>query len=480
MPDSINDLWYNALSPNTRGVDLAVGSIQQRWRDNFCVPALPLWDVVSSGGSTVAASQGVLTVATGTTAGGFVELVSKETFTFPFRGLFSVQTGTRQANTHHYMEFISVNDETGIPDGRNTVAWNIGGTISTTVTNGGREVTSDGQRPAVLGPNSVNTTASYAMFELEPTTEEVGFHTRSVDTAVGRGISYIQHSRIPDPTAKYKLRIRSMNHAAWLNVTGAVAGTGNVIRLTVTAHGYATSNVVWVEYLNGVTNGAAQVRGNYTITVIDANTFELQGTSFVGTYIAGSGRCALAAAPAANVNLQFQFASVQDYSEVTAEITSGRGNGTAGAALPVRIVDTTNTSGGTAVSVTPSAGVMSVTPTASASWKGRTYLNSAASTNATLIVGASGVGLLNILLSNNGASAAFFKLYDKATAPVPGTDVPVLVIPIPAGGYESVKLNDSGLIATNGWGFAITNLIADADTTAVAAGQVKVAITRTL
>jgi hypothetical protein len=99
-------------------------------------------------------------------------------------------------------------------------------------------------------------------------------------------------------------------------------------------------------------------------------------------------------------------------------------------------------------------------------------LNSAASTNATVIKGSPG-SLHSLVLSNNGGAAAFAKLYNKATAPTVGTDVPVLVIPIPAAGIASLDLTQ-GVAFSLGIGLAITNLIADADATAVAAGQVKV------
>ena len=99
-------------------------------------------------------------------------------------------------------------------------------------------------------------------------------------------------------------------------------------------------------------------------------------------------------------------------------------------------------------------------------------LNSAASTNATLIKGSAGT-LHSLVLSNNGGAAAFAKLYNKATAPTVGTDVPVAVIPVPAGGFASLDVVN-GIPFSLGIGLAITNLIADADATAVAAGQVKV------
>lgn len=106
------------------------------------------------------------------------------------------------------------------------------------------------------------------------------------------------------------------------------------------------------------------------------------------------------------------------------------------------------------------------TPTAS-------NVNSAATTNPTVVKGSAGT-LYNIGASNIGAAAAFIKLYNKATAPTVGTDVPLLTLSVPAGGNVDFDLGPMGHRFGTGIGLAITNLAADTDTTAVAAAQVKV------
>ena len=77
-------------------------------------------------------------------------------------------------------------------------------------------------------------------------------------------------------------------------------------------------------------------------------------------------------------------------------------------------------------------------------------------------------------LTNIGAAVAFVKLFDKATAPVAGTDVPMQTISVPANGVPVTIDCGEGTQFNAGLGLAITNLIATADTTAVAAGQVRV------
>lgn len=337
MPKNVNDYMWGAFAPNG-GESLSIDSVPLVWQLPLTGAVSDAWDVTSSGGVTAALSSGLLTIASGTTAGGYIELLSKQVFSFPSRLMSMVQSGaTRQANTHHYVEFVQV-DDFGVINEVGSCGWNIGGSVSTTVTQGSYEVQSHGLRPQASAASTVTTTAGGGLFEIEPSLDEVGFYTR-VAEAMGssRAASYVKQQQIPDANGTYKLRIRSMNHAAWKSVTGAVAGTGNVIRLTVTAHGYATSNVVWVEALNGVTDNGGRVRGNYTVTVVDANTIELQGTVFGDTYVSGSGRVALAAAPAASINFQFLSLVVMESNELAVEVTSGRGSGVAGQSLPVML-----------------------------------------------------------------------------------------------------------------------------------------------
>jgi hypothetical protein len=134
-------------------------------------------------------------------------------------------------------------------------------------------------------------------------------------------------------------------------------------------------------------------------------------------------------------------------------------------AVPVGVVS------GTITSVTNSG-----TPAAPAT---PYFVNSAATTNGALILTGTS-GLQAFYASNIGASDAFVKLYNKATAPTVGTDVPEMVIKVPAGGEKELSPGFNGYRFPLGLGIAITGLAADTDTTAVAAGQVKVKISRTV
>lgn len=95
---------------------------------------------------------------------------------------------------------------------------------------------------------------------------------------------------------------------------------------------------------------------------------------------------------------------------------------------------------------------------------------SAATTNATSLKASSG-NLYGIHLHNSGAAAVFFKLYNKASAPTVGTDTPVTTVSIAAGGRVDFD-NVQGEAFSTGIAYAITNLVADSDTTAVTLNQV--------
>lgn len=112
------------------------------------------------------------------------------------------------------------------------------------------------------------------------------------------------------------------------------------------------------------------------------------------------------------------------------------------------------------------------------------FVNSAASTNGALIITGTS-GLQAFYATNEGASPAYVKLYNKATAPTVGTDIPEMIIPIPAAvggvpGVASLPIGFSGFRFPLGLGIAITRNAVHTDVTAVGAGEVKVKLSRTV
>lgn len=101
--------------------------------------------------------------------------------------------------------------------------------------------------------------------------------------------------------------------------------------------------------------------------------------------------------------------------------------------------------------------------------------NSTADTNLAFIKASAGT-FFAANFWNAGAATAYVKLYNKTSAPVLASDVPVMVIDIPAGKSWQANLCPTGYRFSTGIAIAITGGVADTDTTAVAAAQVKVAI----
>ena len=71
--------------------------------------------------------------------------------------------------------------------------------------------------------------------------------------------------------------------AAGKRITNAVNNGSGLVRLTITAHGYSTGYAVTTTNVNGVPGA----NGTFLVTVINANTFDLQGSVFSGAYVSG-------------------------------------------------------------------------------------------------------------------------------------------------------------------------------------------------
>jgi hypothetical protein len=193
-------------------------------------------------------------------------------------------------------------------------------------------------------------------------------------------------------------------------------------------------------------------------------------------------------APASTTTWTIGMVGVTNYDSVNVAINNVRPQIRTNGGAPV-IVEGGNLTG--IATVTTVTGVTTVstvtnvtnagTPTAPAT---PYFVNSAATTNGALVLTGTS-GLQALYATNIGATAAFVKLYNKATAPTVGTDVPEMIIPVPAAvsgvpGVAQIRPGFNGYRFALGLGIAITGGVADSDTTAVAAGQVKVKLSRTI
>lgn len=125
--------------------------------------------------------------------------------------------------------------------------------------------------------------------------------------------------------------------------------------------------------------------------------------------------------------------------------------------------------GSASLIVTPSA----ASPTSSG-FGTHYHLISAASTNATSVKSSAGL-IGTITVSNASAAVKYFKLYNKATAPAVGTDVPIMTLLVPAG-QTVVYSNAQGLRIPLGIAIALTGGVTVADVTAVALNDLAVHI----
>lgn len=120
--------------------------------------------------------------------------------------------------------------------------------------------------------------------------------------------------------------------------------------------------------------------------------------------------------------------------------------------------------------VVVASGNVSVSPTAqpgTSIYK----LISAATTNAASVKASAGNIYGWFLFNGHQTYTRYVKFYDKATAPVVGTDVPVMTIPLPSGAGANVSF-PQGVGFTNGIALAITASVNDNASDAIGADEV--------
>jgi hypothetical protein len=260
--------------------------------------------------------------------------------------------------------------------------------------------------------------------------------------------------------------------------------TGGTRQLVLTGgsswSGLVIGDYVEVAGVSNVTDGALLgVDGAWRVanSVTTALTLVPATAAFAATLPADFALTNSGGAIVKRTCLRVSFVRIFDYERERVEMLA-RPTGDISGAAPVAVqnVPAVTVSSGTITTVTTAG-----TPLAPAN---AFFLNSAATTNGALILTGTS-GLQAFWATNTGAAVAFVKLYNKATAPTVGTDVPEMIIPVPAAvggvpGVAEVTPGFNGHRFPLGLGIAITGLVADTDTTAVAAGQVKVKLSRTV
>ena len=165
-------------------------------------------------------------------------------------------------------------------------------------------------------------------------------------------------------------------------------------------------------------------------------------------------------APASSTDWRLHLINVLDATRL--DVSPRNAGSTDGAkAMPIWAV-------GGSLSVTATLASTVVTPAAPTA----STINSAATTNGTVVKATAGT-IYGLVASNTSASDRFLKLYNSATVTV-GTTAVALTLKIPAGNFIEVDFGPMGMRYGTGICLSITGAAPDNDTTAIAAGEVKV------
>ena len=165
--------------------------------------------------------------------------------------------------------------------------------------------------------------------------------------------------------------------------------------------------------------------------------------------------------PASSTTWTVGLAAVEKFAPTPVYIQGQELQGAASPA-PVTQVGTVTVSGSLTSAGTTTA--TPATPTAS-------IVNSAASTNGTVVKASAGT-VYGVTVSNINAAIRYLKLYNSTTVTV-GTTTPAITLAIPAGGFVNVNWGPMGMRFGTGICLAMTTGATDADTGAVAANEIK-------
>lgn len=255
------------------------------------------------------------------------------------------------------------------------------------------------------------------------------------------------------------------------NITAYSSGS-----ITVTAHAVPGS------FSPRVTYAIIQATAG-TALAADQTNSELRVSTYVKNVAAGDTALALGQATMA-ASLPVAIASNQSAVIVGGSAASGASNtgnpakigGSFNTTQPTvtngQVVDAQFTARGAAI-VATGVDAFNVVPQAGISG-GATYyhLDSAATTNATVVKNAAGM-LYNYTISNANAAQRYFKLYDVSSAPTAGSGTIVYTIGVPANGIATGSF-PTGMAFTTGISFVTVTTLADGGSTAVAAHDLSI------
>jgi hypothetical protein len=165
--------------------------------------------------------------------------------------------------------------------------------------------------------------------------------------------------------------------------------------------------------------------------------------------------------PASSTTATIQFIAIQDYAELTAEITAGRGQNIAGQALGVNVVGTASA---TLAAGTAAVGDVGVQYRANATGAASTVSVQSPATPAAATIKATAGRLVGYNLQNSSAAVRSVKIFNVA-APTLGTTAAAFEIDIPANGvvFQSIE---GGLAFSTAITYSVTSAKGLTDNTA--------------
>ncbi len=465
---------------------------QINWRTTYARVLASTWDaaswnrVILGGGQVNSQSAGNGVITSGTTVNAETILRSKRSFSGSFLLRQQTTLSQRIANQNFIVELvdvigdglaITVNSATSvtvtIPSNPFT-ADNVGQSMNIGAATGFTGVTAVPGRYAIASVAGNNVTFTVA-----------GWATGGGNTGTCSLFGWNYHQLIYNGTTatnvNYDAQRRGWNSGATVATINTTAAPGHMAVM-----GSDDGNAYLSDQLIASTTVAPLTVRASRVTNIAEETADLwlQVRCVNGT-----------TAPASTTTWTIGTISVENYSAQNVTVSSPKATGS-NTQTPVRVdntvtVQATNLSTNTAQinGVAPTMGsgasaagtlrVMTATDAAInirggiANGTSTSFLNSAATTNATLLKASAGT-LYSIFVNNASASAKFLRVYNLTVAPTVGTSSPILVVTIPANTSLTVPINALGLAFSTGMSYAITNAAAYLDATAVAAGDVQV------
>lgn len=402
--------------------------------------------VIKTGtGQTISQSAGNLVVTTGTTA--YSESIIRSNQPFDPNGIvrWGLQLSQRIANQNFSVEFVDV-----IGD---NLSMTINSTTSVTVTKTAHGFTSaDIGKGMWIGNISVASCLTQRATIASVTTDTitftvVGFPASGTGTCSLFGYNFYQV--IYSGTNANALGSFATQRLGWQNLIPSPTiysstSPGHIGIIDCPRHNDASLN----DQINttSTSNQIAQ-RATSNQNIPEDTPLYLQIRVFNGTV-----------APASTTTLTMFFVDAQMYAPQMISVAgiqsiSGKNS------LPVYLPGTQSVLAHEGNPVTPTAYT----------------LNSAATTNAVAVKASAGT-VYAVAVTNTSATVKYLKIYNKATAPTVGTDVPLITIPIAPTAIANITWADKGLRFATGIGIATTTGIAYTDTTAVAANDLQITI----